>query len=70
MAWNFETEIDSMRQILEVLDDSAIKALRGFMESGTEDLKIAEKRIHKVRRALMRAIAELEDLALGKPEDF
>lgn len=65
MNWNFDTEIDGMKQILDVLDDAAIKALRSYMESGTADLKIAEKRIHKVRRAITRAIAELEDLSSG-----
>lgn len=59
MNIDFEAEIESIQQVLERLDEVAIDTLREFLNEGDPNLKDLEKKIHRARRALSKAINEL-----------
>lgn len=56
---DFDDEVESLKSVLERLDDFAMDALQGFIDSGDSSLKDREKRIHRARRAVAKAISEL-----------
>lgn len=58
-------EIDELGRILEGLDDLAIQALREYMDNGSPQAKYREKALHRVRRYLGKAIAELNSIEQG-----
>lgn len=53
-------ELANLRKVLERLDDVAMEALSEFIASRDPGDREAEKRIHRARRALAKAIAELD----------
>lgn len=57
---NFEYEIESLKSVLDRLDDVAMVSLRSFIENKDPYFKNLEKRIHRARRAILKAISELE----------
>lgn len=71
---DFSSEVESLKQVLERLDDSAMSALRGYISSNDPGDKEMEKRIHRARRAITKAILELDGSAslgwdTGSPPD-
>lgn len=58
-AVGFGEEVESLKSILEKLDDGAIEALQQFIDCGDPALRDREKRIHRARRAVAKAITEL-----------
>lgn len=59
---NFESEIESLKLVLNRLDDAAMASLRSFIEEKDPSFRSLEKRIHRARRGLIRAIGELEGM--------
>lgn len=57
---NFSSELEVLRGVLERLDDMAMDQLREFMSSQNPKDREMEKRIHRARRAIMKAIGELD----------
>ncbi len=57
---DFSSEAEVLRGVLERLDDMAMDALREFMSTENHEHKEIEKRIHRARRAIMKAIGELD----------
>ncbi len=57
---DFSGETEVLRGVLERLDDMAMDALREFISSENSQHKEIEKRIHRARRAIMKAIGELD----------
>lgn len=57
---NFEPEIESLKAVLDRLDDAAMSSLRSFIVEKDPSFRALEKRIHRARRAVARAISELE----------
>ncbi|TAN20415.1 MAG: hypothetical protein EPN30_10265 [Actinomycetota bacterium] len=56
---DFSPEVEALKGVLERLDYLAMDALREFMASNDQRDKDTEKRIHKARRAIIKAISEL-----------
>jgi hypothetical protein len=57
---NFETEIESLNVVLDRLDEAAMSSLRRFIETKDPSFRTLEKRIHRARRSVARAVSELE----------
>ncbi|MDA8080803.1 MAG: hypothetical protein M0Z96_04215 [Actinomycetota bacterium] len=57
---DFSKEVESLRQIMERLDDLAMEALREYISSKDPLDRELEKRVHRARRAVAKAIGELE----------
>ena len=57
---NFSSELDALRDVLERLDYMAMDKLREFMASQDPKDREMEKRIHRARRAIMKAIGVLD----------
>ncbi len=56
----FITQVESLKTVLDQLDELAMSALREYMSSGDAKDREMEKRIHRARRAIVKAIAELD----------
>jgi hypothetical protein len=60
---DFSEEVENLKQILERLDDRAISALREYISSSDTREKEMERKIHRARRAITKAIFELDGTA-------
>jgi DNA replication initiation complex subunit (GINS family) len=60
---DFYEEVESLKQVLERLDDRAISALREYISSSDPGEKEMERKIHRARRAITKAIFELDGSA-------
>ncbi len=57
---DFSIEVEALRQVLERLDDLAMEVLQEYI-SGEDPLdREMEKRVHRARRAVSKAISELD----------
>lgn len=56
----FESEIESLKAVLDRLDEAAMSSLRSFIETKEPSFRTLEKRIHRARRAVARAVSELD----------
>lgn len=70
MNLDFEEEIESLQRVLERLDEIALDTLRELIHEGDSGLKEFEKRVHRARRALSRAITELSRNPTSDDEDY
>ena len=57
---DFSEEVENLKQVLERLDDRAISSLREYISSSDPEEKEMEKKIHRARRAIARAIFALD----------
>lgn len=55
----FSNEIKALRKVLARLDDFAIENLRLQLEGGGDTARETEKRLQRARRAVSKAILEL-----------
>ncbi len=60
ISGDFSIEVESLRQIMERLDDLAMEALQEYISSKDPLDREMEKRVHRARRAVAKAIGELE----------
>lgn len=57
---DLSVEVETLRQIMERLDDLAMEALGEYISSKDPLDREMEKRVHRARRAVAKAIGELE----------
>lgn len=57
---DFSIEVETLRQIMERLDDLAMDVLQEYISSEDPLDREMEKRVHRARRAVAKAIGELE----------
>ncbi len=60
---DFSSEIGQLKSVLDELEDRAMHALQDFMASGNDMERQLEKRVHRARHAIAKAIKELDSSA-------